>query len=601
MITGNGGRGISFVITASILALGAGPRATHAAAAETQSDGGAAGTSARLSVLFLGNSFTRYNGMTVLLEEFAAASTPPCELLTTLHIVGATSLQGHWERWPPAPFWVESKDPRDLHILSWIRGDTGHMAERLALNLEQWKTAPYFNMPMSDFEQRRVEAIAAGPWRFRQYRDAVARAVLAGKRPDCVVLQTYGEQNDVEWFSRFAGLYVPIARKAGARPLIYVPHDGFIMPVPPENRQVEDAKLDRVNAACLRVALELDVDLAPTYLACYKVKKERPEIALDFENYGDKHHSGPKCAYLIACVIYSTLFNRSPEGLPQRAVFHEIYDGGGAQGYEQQTGSKPPATVVLSDDEALYMQSTAWRAEREFREAVARAKADGDLPDAPAGNWVLAIGGPTLDAYRSALSARIRNSLGCRLVFAPFGESEAKRAAAELDDWMGGAPWRAVILGCGGRELLSGTPTDRYAADLEALAQGLKAKNTPVVWTQCLPLDAKSGQIFLAEVDPMPYNEAAADVMNEFAFPGVPIYQIASEAVEEMGEETAAPPDTPGDPPRIDVIPLMSARVWEALAKAVSDAVETAIKAEARQFLFSPKNPSAPPRTRSGN
>jgi hypothetical protein len=67
---------------------------------------------------------------------------------------------------------------------------------------------------------------------------------------------------------------------------------------------------DRITNTYRRLATQLNADLALAGEAWRRVRNEHPEIEL----YGDPVHPNHEGAYLIACVFYATLFNKSPVG-----------------------------------------------------------------------------------------------------------------------------------------------------------------------------------------------------------------------------------------------------------------------------------------------
>jgi hypothetical protein len=68
----------------------------------------------------------------------------------------------------------------------------------------------------------------------------------------------------------------------------------------------------QVTIALQHVAQELDILLAPIGPAWEQSLRQRPELEL----WGsDNHHASPAGTYLLACVLYATIYQQSPVGL----------------------------------------------------------------------------------------------------------------------------------------------------------------------------------------------------------------------------------------------------------------------------------------------
>ena len=69
---------------------------------------------------------------------------------------------------------------------------------------------------------------------------------------------------------------------------------------------------DRVTNTYRRLASELNAEIAPAGEAWRRVRNERPDLEL----YDDPIHPNREGAYLIACVFYATLLEKTPVGSP---------------------------------------------------------------------------------------------------------------------------------------------------------------------------------------------------------------------------------------------------------------------------------------------
>ncbi len=86
------------------------------------------------------------------------------------------------------------------------------------------------------------------------------------------------------------------------------------------------------------IASELGIKVAPVGLAWQKSLEQRPELGLHFR---DNIHANIYGNYLAAAVVYATIFEESPEGLPYMPI--DVY------GDEK-----------ISPDDLAYLQTIAW-------------------------------------------------------------------------------------------------------------------------------------------------------------------------------------------------------------------------------------------------
>jgi hypothetical protein len=151
---------------------------------------------------------------------------------------------------------------------------------------------------------------------------------------DFVVLQDdipeYVE-HEVTPFLEYARLFDAESKAAGAETV-------FFMTWPYE--RLDWVSLDEIVAAHRQVEAELGAKVAPVGVAMANALAERPDLAMlgpDAEN------ESPAGAYLAAAVIYATLYDRSPEGLP----YHHW---------------------ALSTDDAAFLQRVAWETVEAWRQ-----------------------------------------------------------------------------------------------------------------------------------------------------------------------------------------------------------------------------------------
>lgn len=187
----------------------------------------------------------------------------------------------------------------------------------------------------SIFVEQRTENGAGfkSHWKDRETRERIA------SRPwDAVVLQdrSGGPIEELEVFHEYARHLVDEVKKQGADPVFYMTWAHRDRP----------GQQDRITEAYREAARVLNAGLAPVGTAWERVQMEKPDLDL---YHADGRHAGPAGAYLAACVLYATLFNTSPVGLPSTFTI---------QGKRR---------VDLDGASARFLQQTAFRAVQELR------------------------------------------------------------------------------------------------------------------------------------------------------------------------------------------------------------------------------------------
>ena len=163
-------------------------------------------------------------------------------------------------------------------------------------------------------------------WNSFQTRDTIR------KRPwDYVVLQerSGGPLEDLESFLRHSQLLDTEIRKQGAKTILFLTW---------ANRSRPDTQALLIDAYNLAVHT-LEAVLAPVGLAWEAIHRADPEFDL---YHRDGRHANPIGSYLTACVFYSVLLNKSPEGLPGSFFY------------------KGKKWVDLEKDSASLVQKVAW-------------------------------------------------------------------------------------------------------------------------------------------------------------------------------------------------------------------------------------------------
>jgi hypothetical protein len=169
---------------------------------------------------------------------------------------------------------------------------------------------------------RRVDVRMAAPggWRLKDHWEkGDARALLDAVKWTHVVLQdqsTLGVNYFVEGtvhvstdevFRPYAEKWASAIRGAGGEPVFYLTWARLGVP--------EDQAA--LNAAYIRTARSTRASLAPVGIAWKDTRDRFPEINL-FQKDGS--HPSPAGSYLAACVLFATIFNTDPTGLPERII-----------------------------------------------------------------------------------------------------------------------------------------------------------------------------------------------------------------------------------------------------------------------------------------
>ena len=97
------------------------------------------------------------------------------------------------------------------------------------------------------------------------------------------------------------------------------------------------------------LSAQLGARVAPVGLAVDRVRRERPGLI----EYVDEYHVNAPGWYLQMCVLYATLFDRSPEGLKYRLDDVPVPSPEGSLW-------NLPKGWALPDADAAYLQRVAW-------------------------------------------------------------------------------------------------------------------------------------------------------------------------------------------------------------------------------------------------
>ncbi|MDJ0663734.1 MAG: SGNH/GDSL hydrolase family protein [Acidimicrobiia bacterium] len=173
-----------------------------------------------------------------------------------------------------------------------------------------------------------VDAIREGTW----------DAVVLGGAPH--------KDSNLERYPEYVRIFNEEIEKAGARTVLYMTWE----------KDLPDALLvtttEMIAEAHDQLAAELGVAVAPAGLAWERSMQQRPDLEL----YDDNIHPSAAGTYLTLCVIYATIFDQSPVGLPYQLAEMPIVEGLEWQAEKLQ----------MTEDDVEFLQQVAWETVLEY-------------------------------------------------------------------------------------------------------------------------------------------------------------------------------------------------------------------------------------------
>ena len=132
-------------------------------------------------------------------------------------------------------------------------------------------------------------------------------------------------------FREYAKKHAETIRATGAQPLLMLT---WAFTGRPE-------MTEQLARATIEVANDNGIMVVPVGLAFAEALRERPDLSLII---ADNRHPSVAGTYLEACVLYATLLNRSPVGIPWYGL----------------------GELTLSETDARYLQEVAWHTVHHF-------------------------------------------------------------------------------------------------------------------------------------------------------------------------------------------------------------------------------------------
>jgi hypothetical protein len=226
-----------------------------------------------------------------------------------------------------------TRKPRDPNVISVLY---------LGNSLVYYNEIPGMTREIGAREPRplRVDAVTRSGVSLDQlWHDTDALRKLWVEHWDYVVIQGggggVGPLHKAELFNDYLGRFAAAVRKSGAQPLFYMV---WRIKDPAEH-----------NTAALAAAMRLNMKVVPVGLAWTDLTSRGRFKRLDWDGV----HQDAFGAYLVACSVYSTIYNKPAHGAPYRfrhlAVASEVYD----DALREQTPTPEDARAI---------QDAAWKA-----------------------------------------------------------------------------------------------------------------------------------------------------------------------------------------------------------------------------------------------
>jgi hypothetical protein len=226
-----------------------------------------------------------------------------------------------------------------IFVVTLIRGAAQQPPTRILFignSLTFWNDGLYLHLerlaasgtpPVAFATGRSVEpgAFLKSLWARPEPRNAIAEG-----RYEIVILQEDLPETRIEDFREHARLFAAAARKAGARPILFMAwaYDrlGWIT-------------MDEIAREHRAAGAELKVDVAPAGLAWRRASEQRPDLNLFAP---DREHPSIHGTYLATAVLYASILGRNPTGFPYA-----------------------PSAIAVTD--ARFLQNIAWETVQAYR------------------------------------------------------------------------------------------------------------------------------------------------------------------------------------------------------------------------------------------
>jgi hypothetical protein len=159
--------------------------------------------------------------------------------------------------------------------------------------------------------------------------------------------------SEMDKFYEYAGKFDQEIKQIGAQTVLYMPQEWW------KNKMDPPLTTEDYVEVYGRLGAELGDKVAPAALAWQRSMQERPDLELYTRDgiYGNLHGT-----YLTLCVLYATIFERSPVGL----AYHYDVPAGSVEFIMRRQRNYMEDWKTITDDEAAFLERIAWETVQEY-------------------------------------------------------------------------------------------------------------------------------------------------------------------------------------------------------------------------------------------
>jgi len=174
------------------------------------------------------------------------------------------------------------------------------------------------------------KAVAGGAYLKRLWEMLEPVRLIDSGAFDVVVLQDDIPETNLDYFRQYARMFVDEVRKNKGRPVLFMAW---------AYQRLGWISMQQIAEAHRNLAKELNVDVAPVGLAWQQASKQRPDLDM---YAADREHPSIYGMYLATCVVFATVYGKTPAG------FNYVPSG-------------------ISSEQAGFLQTIAWQTVQDYR------------------------------------------------------------------------------------------------------------------------------------------------------------------------------------------------------------------------------------------
>jgi hypothetical protein len=308
--------------------------------------------------LFIGNSFTFRNDLKEVFKQLAEEGNPGFKLNVDMVVYGGRDMFRHWELY-------KSQNALQLGTVS---------EENLRKDLEFLRKLKGMETPPDSYktlvDSLSQEARKAMVWEkdrgyvgeaIQRHEKWLEKTVDSTTPWKYVSLQSWRDIYDTTeaGYLHYAPKFAEVAGRHGTKVIFYITSP-YSMNAKGVKEPVEAEKALKECRIAKGLAQKHDGLVVPVPLAIYLAQKDGTEMVF---RYVKDFHPNPYCAYLTACLFYSAVYQKSPEGLKLDTVSDTKITDKKTPELNPDGG---PRKVVFTDEERLYLQKLAWKTMQVF-------------------------------------------------------------------------------------------------------------------------------------------------------------------------------------------------------------------------------------------